>query len=46
MRERQQLDDSINGVKRLRAAMKDNIELIELGEMEGDRRSSARPKRA
>lgn len=36
MRERQQLDDSIAGVKRLEQAMKDNIELIEMGEEEGD----------
>jgi peptide chain release factor 2 len=36
MRERQQLDDSINGVKRLEQQVKDNIELIEMGEEEGD----------
>ncbi|SSC72604.1 unnamed protein product [Ciceribacter sp. T2.26MG-112.2] len=36
MRERQQLDDSINGVKRLGQQMTDNIELIEMGEEEGD----------
>jgi peptide chain release factor 2 len=36
MRERQQLDDSINGVKALEQQLRDNIELIELGEMEGD----------
>lgn len=36
MRERQQLDDSIAGVKRLEQQMKDNIELIEMGEEEGD----------
>ena len=36
MRERQQLEDSVNGVKRLEQTMNDNIELIELGEMEGD----------
>ena len=36
MRERQQLDDSIAGVKRLEQAMNDNIELIEMGEEEGD----------
>lgn len=36
MRERQQLDDSINGVKRLEQQMTDNIELIEMGEEEGD----------
>lgn len=36
MRERQQLDDSISGVKALEQQLKDNIELIELGEMEGD----------
>ncbi|MBW8284382.1 MAG: peptide chain release factor 2 [Rhizobium sp.] len=36
MRERQQLDDSINGVKRLERQMTDSIELIEMGEEEGD----------
>jgi peptide chain release factor 2 len=36
MRERQQLDDSIAGVKALEQRLKDNIELIELGEEEGD----------
>ena len=36
MRERQQLDDSIAGVKRLEQAMNDNIELIEMGEEEDD----------
>jgi peptide chain release factor 2 len=36
MRERQQLDDSIAGVKRLEQQMLDNIELIEMGEDEGD----------
>ena len=36
MRERQQLEVSVNGVKRLEQTMNDNIELIELGEMEGD----------
>ncbi|WP_186827627.1 peptide chain release factor 2 [Allorhizobium terrae] len=36
MRERQQLDDSIAGVKRLEQQMLDNIELIEMGEEEGD----------
>ncbi|MDH4440660.1 MAG: peptide chain release factor 2 [Rhizobium sp.] len=36
MRERQQLDDSIAGVKRLEQAMRDNIELIEMGEEEDD----------
>src|SRR5690606_11948 len=36
MRERQQLDDSINGVKRLEQELNDNIELIEMGEEEGD----------
>ncbi|MDF1607057.1 peptide chain release factor 2 [Hoeflea sp. YIM 152468] len=37
MRERQQLDDSINGLKRLEAQLSDNLELIEMGEEEGDR---------
>ncbi|WP_209607059.1 peptide chain release factor 2 [Sinorhizobium kostiense] len=36
MRERQQLDDSINGLRRFEQQLKDNIELIELGEEEGD----------
>ncbi|TCR04672.1 peptide chain release factor 2 (bRF-2) [Neorhizobium sp. JUb45] len=36
MRERQQLDDSINGVKSLEQQLNDNIELIEMGEDEGD----------
>ncbi|MFC5443485.1 peptide chain release factor 2 [Rhizobium halophytocola] len=36
MRERQQLDDGINGVKALEQQLADNIELIELGEEEGD----------
>lgn len=36
MRERQQLDDSINGVKALERQLTDNVELIEMGEEEGD----------
>ena len=36
MRERQQLEDGISGVKALEKQMSDNIELIELGEEEGD----------
>ncbi|WP_377295457.1 peptide chain release factor 2 [Rhizobium sp. SGZ-381] len=36
MRERQQLDDAIAGVKALEQRLKDNVELIELGEEEGD----------
>ncbi|MCZ4089608.1 peptide chain release factor 2 [Sinorhizobium psoraleae] len=36
MRERQQLDDGINGLRRFEQQLKDNIELIELGEEEGD----------
>ncbi len=36
MRERQNLDDSISGVKRQEQELLDNIELIEMGEMEGD----------
>ena len=36
MRERQQLEDGINGIKSLEAQLADNLELIELGEMEGD----------
>ncbi|MCA1298635.1 peptide chain release factor 2 [Stappia indica] len=37
MRERQQLDDGLNGVRALEADLNDNLELIELGEMEGDK---------
>jgi peptide chain release factor 2 len=36
MRERQQLDDGINGVRALEQQLSDNIELVELGEEEGD----------
>ncbi|WP_421590845.1 peptide chain release factor 2, partial [Shinella sp. M27] len=36
MRERQQLDESIHGVRAIEQQLKDNIELIELGEEEGD----------
>jgi peptide chain release factor 2 len=36
MRERQHLDDSINGLKRLEAQLSENLELIEMGEEEGD----------
>lgn len=36
MRERQGLDDSIAAIKRLGAALEDNIGLIQLGEEEGD----------
>jgi peptide chain release factor 2 len=36
MRERQSLDDGINGITRLSRALEDNIGLIELGEEEGD----------
>ncbi|WP_340162203.1 peptide chain release factor 2 [uncultured Hoeflea sp.] len=36
MRERQQLDDAINGLKRLESQLSDNLELIEMGEEEGD----------
>ena len=36
MRERQQLDDSVAGVRRLEQQLNDNVELIELGEEEGD----------
>ncbi|QFT31948.1 Peptide chain release factor 2 [Labrenzia sp. THAF82] len=37
MRERQQLDDGINGVKGLEQDLADNVEFIELGEMEDDK---------
>jgi peptide chain release factor 2 len=36
MRERQNLDKSINGLKKLETELNDNIELIELGEAEDD----------
>ncbi|KAA0698428.1 peptide chain release factor 2 [Neorhizobium sp. P12A] len=36
MRERQQLDDGIGGVRALERQLADNVELIELGEEEGD----------
>jgi peptide chain release factor 2 len=36
MRERQTLDDGINGVRKIEQALADNIELIEMGEAEGD----------
>lgn len=36
MRERQELDDSINAVKRLSTSLQDNVDLIEMGEEEGD----------
>ncbi|EKF42697.1 peptide chain release factor 2 [Nitratireductor indicus C115] len=36
MRERQMLDDGINAVRGLSAALEDNVGLIELGEEEGD----------
>ena len=35
MRERQGLEDGINGVRTLERQLSDNIELIELGEEEG-----------
>jgi len=36
MRERQQLDDGINGVRQLEQELTDNVELIEMGEEEVD----------
>ncbi|PWW03529.1 peptide chain release factor 2 (bRF-2) [Hoeflea marina] len=36
MRERQSLDDGINGLIRLETQLNDNLELIEMGEEEGD----------
>jgi len=36
MRERQNLDDGINGIKALERGLEDNVGLIELGEEEGD----------
>jgi peptide chain release factor 2 len=37
MRERQQLEDNIGAVKKIEKDLSDNIELIELGEAEGDK---------
>ena len=37
MRERQQLEDGINGIRRLETQLSDNLELIELGEAEDDK---------
>ena len=37
MRERQQLDDGISSVRKFESELKDNIDLIELGEMEDDK---------
>ncbi len=36
MRARQELDDAVNAYKTLEATVDDNVELIEMGEMEGD----------
>jgi peptide chain release factor 2 len=36
MRERQQLEEQISAIRRLEQALADNVELIELGEAEGD----------
>jgi peptide chain release factor 2 len=36
MRERQQLDESISAVRKIETGLQENIDLIELGEMEGD----------
>jgi peptide chain release factor 2 len=36
MRERQQLDDGISSVRKFEGQLTENVELIELGEMEGD----------
>lgn len=36
MRERQTLDDGVNGVRGLEQQLSDNLELIEMGEAEGD----------
>ena len=36
MRERQQLEEAISGVRGLEQQLNDNIELIEMGEEEGD----------
>ncbi|TDH39165.1 peptide chain release factor 2 [Pseudohoeflea suaedae] len=37
MRERQQLEDGITGIRRLESQLSDNLELIELGEAEDDK---------
>ncbi len=37
MRERQQLEDSINSIRTLSQTLEDNIELIAMGEEEGDK---------
>jgi len=37
MRERQKLEDGVNGYRALESALNDNRELIEMGEAEGDR---------
>ncbi|MBN8996003.1 MAG: peptide chain release factor 2 [Rhizobiales bacterium] len=37
MRERQQLDDNIGAVRKIEKDLSDNVELIELGEAEGDK---------
>jgi len=36
MRERQQLEDNVNGIRELESRLDDNVGLIELGEEEGD----------
>ena len=36
MRERQQLEDGISAVRKFEADLQENVDLIELGEMEGD----------
>ncbi|GHC61848.1 peptide chain release factor 2 [Limoniibacter endophyticus] len=36
MRERQMLDDNINAIERMQSSLSDNVELIEMGEAEGD----------
>ncbi|MDN3719535.1 PCRF domain-containing protein [Roseibium salinum] len=46
MRERQQLDDGISGVKELERDLSDNVELIELGEMEDDKSVVAEAEQA
>ncbi|WP_406682087.1 peptide chain release factor 2 [Rhodobium gokarnense] len=46
MRERQQLDDSLTSIRTVEQRLTDNIELIELGEMEGEESIVAEAEKA